>query len=96
MVTRIGGKRRKTRHKFAKPIRTKGKISLKNYFQTFNAGDRVYLKAEPAVHEGFYDSRFHGKSGLIDSIQGTCYRVIVKDGSKAKTIIVHPVHLKKA
>jgi ribosomal protein L21E len=33
--------------------------------------------------------------GEIKSKNGTCYNVTVMDHDKEKTLIVHPVHLKK-
>lgn len=95
MTTRIGGFRRKTRHKLAKNIRTKGKLSLRKFFQEFEAGERCVLKAEPAYQGGMYFPRFHGKSGIVSKLRGECYEVTIKDGKLAKTIIVHPVHLLK-
>ena len=95
MVSKIGGFRRKTRHKLLKPRRTKGKISITNFFQTFDEGEKVVLKAEPAVQKGMYFPRFHGKSGIIKKKIGRCYKVEIKDGKKLKEPIVHPVHLKK-
>ena len=72
MGQRIGGSRRKTRHKFQKDTRKKGKISLTRYFQEFNAGDKVLLSLEPAVHEGMYHPRFHSKVGVVKSKSGKC------------------------
>ena len=95
MVTRIGGARRKSRHKMKKPVRRKGKISLTHYFQEFKEGDRVALKAEPAVQKGVYCLRFHGRQGIVKRQVGKCYEVAVKDHAKTKTLIVHPVHLKR-
>ncbi len=96
MVKRIGRARRKTRHKYKKTKKTKGKISLTNYLQKFKKGDKVHLTVEPAVHKGLYFRRFVGKMGEVKSSQGRCYKVEIKDGGKSKMIIVHPVHLKKA
>ena len=95
MVTRKGGIRRKTRYKLRKEKRHRGKISLSHYFQSFNTGDKVSLNAEPAVQKGFYHPRFMGKSGIIKGKRGNCYEVSISDGSKEKTLIVHPVHLKR-
>ncbi len=94
MVKRIGGFRRKTRHKLKKNYRRRGKISLSKYFQKFNTGDKVVLSAEPAVQKGMYFPRFHGMMGVIKANAGGCYQVSIKDGKKEKTLIVHPVHLK--
>ena len=95
MAQRIGRFRRKTRHKLKKNIREKGKISISNYLQKLKPGDRVILKAEPAIQNGMYFPRFHGKAGVITGMQGDCYKVLIKDINKKKTIIVHPVHLKQ-
>lgn len=96
MVQRIGGFRRKTRSKLKKNIKLKGKISLKRYFQSFEQGERVCLKAEPAVQKAMYFPRFHGLTGIIKSKRGKCYEVLIKDKGKEKTLIVHPIHLQKS
>ena len=95
MVQRIGGMRRKTRQKLSKHARTKGKISIRNTLQTFSNDEFVLLKAEPAVQHGMYYPRFHGKQGIIKGQQGNCYKVEILDGNNKKTLIVHPVHLRK-
>ena len=95
MAKRVGGSRRKTRHKLAKNIREKGKISLTRYFQDFKNGERVYLVMEPSLHQGRYHPRFYGKSGVIVGKRGKCYEVKIKDINMIKTIIAHPVHLKR-
>lgn len=95
MVKRIGGSRRKTRSKYKKGVREKGKISLTRYFQLFKVNEKVILKAEPAIQKGIYFRRFHGKTGIIKGRKGRCYEVMIKDGKKEKILIVHPIHLKK-
>ncbi len=95
MVKRIGGSRRKTRHKLKKNVRTRGKISLTRFFQTFKMGDKVVLNAEPAYQKAMYFPRFHGLVGSVSKKVGTCYEVSIKDHDKNKVVIVHPVHLKK-
>ena len=95
MAKRIGGFRRRTRHKFQKSIRTKGKISIGAFFQTFKEGERVYLSVEPAIHKGMYHPRFMGNSGIITGKQGDCYKIAYKDRTRAKTLIAHPIHLKR-
>ena len=96
MVQRIGGFRRKTRSKLRKKVREKGKISISKYLQSFKVGEKVCLKAEPAVQKGMYFPRFHGKVGTVKSKRGKCYEVFIKDGKKEKMLIIHPVHLKGA
>ena len=96
MTKRIGGFRRKTRHKLQKSPRTKGKISIRRYLQQFKIGDRVNLVAEPAIQTGMYFPRYHGRTALVIGKQGDCYKVQIEDGSLQKTLIVHPVHLRGA
>ncbi len=94
-MKRIGTSRSGTRHKLRKSIRNKGKISLTKYFQKFNIGDKVLLKAEPAIQKAMYFPRFHGKIGVVKSKKGNCYNISIKDQNKEKTLIVHPIHLRK-
>jgi large subunit ribosomal protein L21e len=94
-MKRIGGARRKSRTKFKKHFRQKGKISLTKYFQTFKEGDRVMLSVEPSIHKGMYDHKFMGKPATVKCKTGKCYEVAVKDSGKEKSLIVHPVHLKR-
>ncbi|MBT5022749.1 50S ribosomal protein L21e [Candidatus Woesearchaeota archaeon] len=95
MVSRVGGARRKTRNKFKKPIRRKGKISISKFFQKMEEGDKVQLLAETAYQKGMYFRRFHGKTGVVKCTRGKCYEIMIKDINKEKTLVVHPVHLKK-
>jgi len=95
MVTRIGGSRRKTRSKLSKDKRQKGKISIASYFKSFKIGDKVGLSAEPAVQKGMYLAKHYGKIGQVKGKKGECYEVTIRDQNKQKTLIVHPVHLKK-
>ncbi len=95
MAKRIGGFRRKTRHKFKKSFREKGKLSLSRYYQTFQVGDKVCLLAEPSIHFGMYHPRYHAKTGDVMGKRGACYEVSIRDFTLRKTMIVHPVHLRK-
>lgn len=95
MTKRIGSSKRKTRQIMRKHNSRKGKISFTSYFQKLNIGDTVVLKAEPAVQKGMYFLRFHGKTGVVTGVKGKCYEVRIRDMDKEKTLIVHPVHLKK-
>jgi len=95
MVKRFDGARKRSRHKMTKALRRKGKISLTNYFQEFKEGEKAILKAEPAYQKGMYPLKFHGKIVTVGSRKGRCYETVINEG-KQKTLIVHPVHLKKA
>ena len=93
MAKRIGRARRKSRSKMRKQFRSKGKLSLTKFFQEFNPGDKVKLKAEPAYQKGMYGLRFHGKVGIIKRKLRTNYEIMITDGGKDKIVIVHPIHL---
>ena len=95
MAKRIGSKQRKSRYKFKVHYRQRGKISLSQYFQELQNGDKVGLKINPLVQHGRFYSRFHGLTGTVTGRKGFCYVVKVVDGDKEKTLFVHPTHLKK-
>lgn len=94
MARNIGTFRTKTRYKFKKERRDKGKISLSKLFQEFKVGDKVNLSVESAVQKGMYFPRFYGKTGIVVGKRGACYEVKIKDMNKEKVLISHPVHLK--
>ena len=93
MVDRVGGFRRNTRHKMSKNVRSRGKISIRQFLQSFKVGEKVQLKAEPAYQKGMYFPRFYGKVGVVSKVVGSCYEVKINDMGKDKTVVVHPVHL---
>jgi len=95
MAKRTGRFNRKSRTKLTKHIRRRGKISTTRYMQGFDSGSKVRLKMEPAIKKGMYHPRFHARTGTIGGKKGLCYEVMIKDGNKAKMLIVHPVHLEK-
>ncbi len=93
-MNRIGGLKRKSRHKYTKGKREKGKIRVSRFMQRFEPGQRVHLSVEPSYHKGLYHSKFIGLTGTIKSTKGNCYEVTVNDSGKEKTIVIHPVHLR--
>ena len=96
MVTRIGTKQRKTRHKLSQNYRCKGKIPLSRYFQEFDEGEKVGLKINANIQKGRFFPRFHGLTGTATGKKkGTCYEINIKDGKKQKILYIHPIHLKK-
>jgi len=94
-MARKGGTRRKRSSLMTKSVRRKGKISFRNYLAELNNGDKVALFVEPAVQKGMFHPKFSGKVGTVLSKKGSCYEVKINDFAKEKTLIVHPVHLKK-
>ncbi len=96
MVKRIGSSMRKTRYKFRRHYREKGKLGLSHYFQTFQAGEKVNLVINSSFVTGRFFPRFHGLTGTVSgTMKGSCYEVIIHDKNKQKTLYVHPMHLRK-
>lgn len=95
MGKRKGGPRRKSRQLMRKQPRTKGKISLSKYYAEYKPGEKVVLKAEPAVQQGLFHLRFYGKTGIVVKKQGKCYAIQITDGNTPKIVITHPIHLRR-
>lgn len=96
MVKRIGTQQRKTRNKYKRHVRQRGKLSLSKFFQEFAEGDKVGLVINSSIQYGRFYPRFYGTTGTITGKkQGFCYEVKIMDGNKDKTLYVHPIHLKK-
>jgi large subunit ribosomal protein L21e len=91
----MDGFRKRTRRKFKKNQSDKGKLSIKSFLQKLDVGDKVSLNVEPAYQKGMYRPRFMGLIGTVVGKKGSCYQIEIKDIKKKKTLIVHPVHLKK-
>ncbi len=96
MVKRIGSSRKKTRNLYSVPKKSKGKIAVSGYMKKFAVGDHVLLSGKPAVTDGIYFRRFHGRIGTVAGMQGACYFVHIKDGGKDKNLLVGPIHMKSA
>ncbi|MBU1198428.1 MAG: 50S ribosomal protein L21e [Nanoarchaeota archaeon] len=96
MVQRRGGSRRKTRTKLKKPKQEKGKISIRKFLAEYTVGEKVILKGDPALQKGMFHPRFKGKSGIVKKKTGSCYEVTIKDFTKKKIVVVHPIHLERS
>lgn len=94
MVMRIGTSRRKTRKLYSVPDSEKGRIKIRNYLQSFEEGEKVFIGVDPSVHAGLPFRRFVGTSGLVLGEQGSVYKVRVRDGGNEKTLLIHPAHLR--
>ena len=77
-----------------KQMKTRGKLSLSNYFQEFKNGDRVSVVREHAVQPKF-PTTIQGRSGVINGKRGSSYIVKIKDLNKEKIYIIHPIHLRR-
>jgi len=95
MVTRQGGSRKGTRSKLSKRPRDQGKVTISRILKTFEVGDKVRVRPEPAIQKGLPHQRFFNKVGTIVKKKGNAYVVALKDGNKAKQVVALPVHLVK-
>ncbi len=77
-----------------KKVREKGKLKLSSYFKKIDDGATVALVTDVGVR-ATYPKRMKGLSGKVISSRGKFKLVQIKDGGKLKTLIIHPVHLKK-
>ncbi len=90
------GPRAKTRSKIRKRLSERGPIPVNRIVKVFQPGDRVAIDIEPSFHNGMPFKRFQGYTGVIEGVRGDAYLVKIYDGGKEKTVISHPVHLKRA
>lgn len=93
MAERSKGPRSKTRHKFQKKLRQRGRPPVTHSLRSFNAGDHVAIVVNPSVHKGQPHSRFHGQTGVVEGRRGTSFVVRVRMGGKYKTVVARPEHL---
>ena len=77
-----------------KKIREKGKLRLSSYFKKIEDGVSVAVVTDAGVCASF-PKRIKGMSGKVLGSRGRFKLVEIKDGNKAKTFIIHPVHLRK-
>ncbi|MBI2144406.1 50S ribosomal protein L21e [Candidatus Woesearchaeota archaeon] len=96
MVKRVGTSRRKAKHMFSVPKKEKGKLPVSEFVKKLETGEQVQLNLKPSITKGAYFRRFRGRMGTVVGMQGSCYKVKIKDGGKDKELIVGAVHLRKA
>lgn len=89
------GFRFKSGRKLKKKVRERG-ISLRKFLQEFEVGQRVIIDIEPASQKGMPHPRYQGRSGVVVGRRGRAFLVQIRDGSKLKTLISRPEHLKSA
>ncbi len=71
----------------------KGKLPVSSFVKKIAVGEHVQLALQPSINKGVYFRRFHGRTGMVVGMQGTCYKVRIRDGGKEKTLLIGPVHL---
>ncbi len=89
------GPLKKTRNKLSNDPRERGTSPPQRAIEDFSTGERVHLRIDPSVPDGRFHPRFNGHTGEVLGEQGSAYRVRITDGSKDKTIIAIPAHLRR-
>ena len=93
-MQRSRGYRSKTRHKLQLTKRPGRSNPITKKIQKFEKDDLVHIIIDPTVQKGQPHPRFHGKTGKVIGTKGKAYLVALKEGNKAKELIVRPDHLK--
>lgn len=95
MVKRSKGLRSKSRKILSRKPRNRGLTSITRALQSFEEGDSVNIVIDSTIHKGMPHIRFHGRTGVVEGLQGTSYKVKIKDGKKHKTLVIRPEHLRR-
>jgi large subunit ribosomal protein L21e len=83
-----------TRKKLSNDPRDRGTSPPQRSIAEFDEGQKVHLAIDPSVREGRFHPRFNGQTGEVTGKQGRAFTVQIVDGSKEKTIIANPAHLR--
>lgn len=93
-MQRSRGFKSKSRKKLTKVQREGRTNPITKRMQKYENEDLVHIIIDPSIQKGQPHPRFHGKTGQIVGQKGKAYLVALKDGNKAKELIVSPDHLK--
>ncbi len=89
------GLRRKSRAALTKRVRERGKLPLSRLLTTYEEGEKVIIRIDPAVHKGMPHKRYQGQVATVKAKRGKAYVVEIPQTKIVKTIIALPQHLKK-
>ena len=93
-MQRSRGFKSRSRKKMTK-VERKGRTNpITNRLQRFEEGDLVHIIINPSIQKGQPHPRFHGKTGKVIGTKGKAYLIALKEGNKAKELIIRPDHLK--
>ena len=93
-MQRSRGFKSRSRKKLTKKTRPGRANPITRRLQQFENGDMVHIIIDPSIQKGQPHSRFHGKTAKVVDKKGKAYILALKDGNKAKELIVTPEHLK--
>ena len=76
-------------------VERKGRTNpITNRLQKFEEGDLVHIIINPSIQKGQPHPRFHGKTGKVIGTKGKAYLIALKEGNKAKELIVQLENIK--
>ena len=93
-MQRSRGFKSRSRKKLTKRVRPGRANVITRRIQQFENDDLVHIIIDPSIQKGQPHSRFHGKTARVVGRKGKAYILALKDGNKAKELIVTPEHLK--
>lgn len=76
--------KRNVRHKF----------TVESRIKKFKPGNKVIIRADPSSQKALPPLKYTGASGVVKSVRGEAYIVIIRVGNKEKEIITRPEHLR--
>ena len=80
---------------YTRRLKAERKLTANDFIKDFEEGERVVIDVQPYYKEGMPHPRYNGRVARVVEKRGSHYVVLIKDGSKEKKLISHPVHLKK-
>ncbi len=89
------GIRVRTRKTLRVRPRDAGMPPVTHFLRQFAQGDKASIIIDPRVNGGQPHPRYNGCTGVIAGTQGEAYLLDIVQGSKTKTLVVSPAHLKK-
>ena len=93
-MKRSKGQRVRTRSILRRRRKERSRLNISRSIHKNEQGDRVAIVLDGGQQMGMPHRRFNGRTGFIQSRQGSAWVVSVKDGNMQKTVIARPEHLR--
>jgi len=93
-MKRSKGQRQGTRTILRRGRHQRGRVNISRIMHDYSEGDRVAIVLDGSQQRGMPHRRFQGRTGFIQSKQGSAWVVSVKDGNMQKTVVARPEHLR--
>ncbi|MFP4217941.1 MAG: 50S ribosomal protein L21e [Salinarchaeum sp.] len=92
-MPKSNGPQQGTRNKLKNDPRDRGSSPPQRQIAEFDDGETVHLRLDPSVPDGRFHPRFNGYTGTVTGMQGSAYKVRIKEDTSHKTLLVSPAHL---